>query len=136
MCRTLSLLLLSGSSLAGGVTAGSGSTGSGGSAATGADVQEQVLDILALESLKTYQKPIPYLRSVANAHLGEKSCPDGLNLLDLCGLDQGLELVGLGELAPAFSSPTRSAYSDVDTVIGEDEGCVGGGELGGRHCDA
>ena len=35
------------------------------------------------------------------AHLGEQGRPDGLDLLDLCGLDQGLELVGLGELAPA-----------------------------------
>ena len=27
----------------------------------------------------------------------------------------------------------RQPYSDVNTVIGEDEGCVGGGELAGRH---
>jgi hypothetical protein len=44
---------------------------------------------------------IPYCLSIAIAHLGEQSCPDGLNLLDLGSLDQGLELVGLGELAPA-----------------------------------
>lgn len=51
--RTLGLLLLSGSGVARGVTASSGSTaGSGGSTATGADVQEQVLDILALKSLQ------------------------------------------------------------------------------------
>lgn len=25
------------------------------------------------------------------------------------------------------------AYSDLDAIIGEDEGCVGGRELGGRH---
>jgi hypothetical protein len=29
----------------------------------------------------------------------------------------------------------RKSYSDVDTVISEDESGVGGGELGGRHCD-
>jgi hypothetical protein len=28
-----------------------------------------------------------------------------------------------------------SSYSDVDTVIGEDESGVGGCELRGRHCD-
>ena len=33
------------------------------------------------------------------AHLGEQSCPDGLDLLDLCGLDDRLELVGLFKLA-------------------------------------
>ena len=33
--------------------------------------------------------------SLVDAHLGEKGSPDGLDLLDLCGLDQGLELVGL-----------------------------------------
>lgn len=27
------------------------------------------------------------------------------------------------------------AYGDLDTVIREDEGSVGGGELGGRHFD-
>jgi len=26
-------------------------------------------------------------------------------------------------------------YGDLNTVIGEDEGGVGSGELGGRHCD-
>lgn len=78
-----------------------------------------------------------FFYSIAIAHLGEKGCPDGLNLLDLCGLDQGLELVGLGELAHCAHShvPGGKSYSDVDTVIGEDEGCVGGGELGDRHCD-
>jgi hypothetical protein len=29
----------------------------------------------------------------------------------------------------------RESYSDVDTVISEDESGVRGGELGGRHCD-
>ena len=33
------------------------------------------------------------------AHLGEQGRPDGLNLLDLCGLDEGLKLVGLFKLA-------------------------------------
>jgi hypothetical protein len=33
------------------------------------------------------------------AHLGEQGGPDGLDLLDLCGLDEGLELVGLFKLA-------------------------------------
>lgn len=29
----------------------------------------------------------------------------------------------------------RGSYSDLDTVIREDESGVGRGELGGRHCD-
>lgn len=109
--RTLSLLLLSGGSVASGVTAGSGSTtSSGGSTTTGADVQEQVLDILALESLEScIRNPSPHLPSIANAHLGEKGGPDGLNLLDLCGLDQRLELVGLQELALAHTRMVKSS---------------------------
>jgi hypothetical protein len=70
------------------------------------------------------------------SNLGEKGCPDGLDLLELCGLDEGLELVGLSKLAIVrgiFAG--RASYSDVDTVIGEDEGGVGSCKLGGRHCD-
>jgi hypothetical protein len=33
------------------------------------------------------------------AHLGEQGRPDGLDVLDLCGLDERLELVGLFKLA-------------------------------------
>ena len=69
------------------------------------------------------------------AHLGEKGGPDGLDLLDLCGLDQGLELVGLVRSVTVSATAPRRPYSDVDTVIGEDESGVGGCELGGRHCD-
>jgi hypothetical protein len=95
-CRTLFLLLCCWRI----ITASCGSTGTtsrwGSSSATaGADVQEQVLNILALESLSNYQKPCLVFSSLWRAHLGEESCPDGLDLLDLCGLDQRLELVGL-----------------------------------------
>jgi hypothetical protein len=71
------------------------------------------------------------------AHLGEQGRPDGLDLLDLCGLDERLELVGLFKLAmvPQLQLHLGKSYSDVDTVIGEDESGVGGCELGGRHCD-
>jgi hypothetical protein len=66
--RTLSLLLRGGLSVSGassGTT--SGSTSSGGSAATGADVQEQVLDILALKSLST-------IRNLYSALSFNRSC--------------------------------------------------------------
>jgi hypothetical protein len=71
------------------------------------------------------------------AHLGEQGRPDRLDLLDLCGLDDRLELVGLFKLAmlPAVAVAPRESYSDVDAVIGEDESGVGGCELGGRHSD-
>ena len=74
---------------------------------------------------------------LGSAHLGEQGRPDGLDILDLCGLDEGLELVGLFKLAivPIAAIASRKSYSDVDTVIGEDESGVRGGELGGRHCD-
>jgi hypothetical protein len=36
---------------------------------------------------------------VQRAHLGEERCPDGLDVLNLGGLDQRLELVGLVKLA-------------------------------------
>ena len=69
------------------------------------------------------------------AHLGEKGCPDGLDFLDLCGLDERLELVGLVKSVTVLASAPQNSYSDIDTVIGEDESGVGGGKLGGRHCD-
>lgn len=74
MILTLLLLLLS-SSLSGGL---SGTTGGGGSGGTSrANVGQELLDVLALESL------------------GEDGSPDGLNFLDLGGTEEGLELVGL-----------------------------------------
>jgi|SRR5690242_3719037 len=73
--RTLGLLLLSGSSVtsSGGTGTASGSASGGGSTATGADVQEQVLDILALKSLSTVSENLHFqgfvqsqLRTLAN----------------------------------------------------------------------
>ena len=32
-------------------------------------------------------------------------------------------------------APRVCTYGDLDTVIGQDEGGVGGCELGGRHCE-
>jgi hypothetical protein len=52
----------------------------------------------------------------SRTHLGEEGGPDGLDL-DLGSRDQGSDLVG----------------GDLDVVIGEDEGGVGGSELGGCH---
>jgi len=99
----LLLLLLLLNSLSSGVaTSGttSGTTGSGGTT-TGTDVHEEVLDVLALESL------------------GEDGGPDGLDISDLSGGDEGLELVG----------------GDLNAIIGEDQGRVGLSELGVRHCE-
>jgi hypothetical protein len=93
--RTLNLLLLSGRVSGTGVGGASGATSGGGGTTTGTDVQEQVLNILALKSLSDIRNYVLVFRSLAGAHLGEKGGPDGLDILDLCGLDQGLELVGL-----------------------------------------
>jgi hypothetical protein len=38
-------------------------------------------------------------------------------------------------MCPRLRMAPRESYSDVDTVISEDESGVRGGELGGRHCD-
>lgn len=70
----LLLLLLSSSLTTSGSTTGGG--GSGGTT-TGADVGQEVLDILALESL------------------GEELGPDRLNIRDVGGLDESVDLVGL-----------------------------------------
>ena len=76
--KKLTLLLLLSGGLLGGASSGSSTTsGGGGGTATGADVQEELLDVLALEGL------------------GEDGGPDGLDLGDLGGGDEGLELVGL-----------------------------------------
>ena len=74
---TLLGLLLSGGVSGGSGTASGSTTSSGGGGATRADVKEEVLDVLALEGL------------------GEERGPDGLNLGNLGGGDQSLELVGL-----------------------------------------
>lgn len=69
------------------------------------------------------------------AHLGEQRCPYGLDIFDLGGLDDGLELVGLGELALVAQLRRGGPYGNVDTVIREDEGGVGGGKFGVGHFD-
>jgi hypothetical protein len=69
------------------------------------------------------------------AHLGEQCCPYGLDIFDLGGLDEGLELVGLGELALIAQWRRGGPYGNVDTVIREDEGGVGGGKFGVGHFD-
>jgi hypothetical protein len=75
--HTLSLLLLG--LLSSSLTTSGSTTGGGGSGGTttGADVGQEVLDILSIESL------------------GEKLGPDRLNIRDVGGLDEGVELVGL-----------------------------------------
>lgn len=72
---TFFLLLLGGGSS--GLSTGSSSATSSGGSTDGADVGEEVLDVLALKSL------------------GEDGGPDGLNFLDLSGAQDGLDLVGL-----------------------------------------
>lgn len=104
--RTLLLGLLRGSLVSSTTSSGS-TTGGRGGTTTGADVHEKVLDILALESLYTqssvrkskFQDIIlnngARIARMVGSYLGEDGGPDGLNLLDLSGLDEGLELVGL-----------------------------------------
>jgi len=122
----LTLLLLSLlRRLSSGVAARSSTTRSrrGGRTTTGADVHEQVLDVLALEGL------------------GEELGPDGLDVGDFGGGDEGLELVGLDDhmcsLVSLFFEVCAKVevmpYGDIDTIIREDEGRVGGCELGGGH---
>lgn len=52
--------------------------------------------------------------SIRGAHLGEERCPDGLDLLDLCGLDERLQLVGL---AQTVSDYARNCDRGVRTVM-------------------
>jgi hypothetical protein len=111
--RQRTLLLLLNLGLLGGATSGSGTTSTGSSGGTtGADVGEQVLDVLALKSLFNGIQSVIVVRHATEwwcscvavfdfvggrkaSYLGEQGSPDGLNLLDLRGLDQGLKLVGL-----------------------------------------
>lgn len=112
----LTLLLLLNSGLGGSTTSSSGATGSGGSGTTsGSDVYEQILDVLALQSLCNRKKVSSAIEHVfwsrsrnfmtqfhrggessmlSGPYLGEDGSPDGLNL-DLSGGDESLELVGL-----------------------------------------
>jgi len=69
----LRCLLSSSSTASGSTTSSRGSSGT----TTGADVDEHVLQVLALESL------------------GEEGEPDGLDILDLSGSDERVDLVGL-----------------------------------------
>jgi len=77
--RLTLLLLLLGSLLSGTTSSRSTASSSRGSSGTttGTDVQEQVLDVLALESL------------------GEEGGPDRLDVGDLGGGDQRIDLVSL-----------------------------------------
>jgi hypothetical protein len=77
--RTLFFLLLLLLSCRRSISASCSTTGGWGSGGTAsrADVQEQVLDILALESL------------------GEELAPDGLDVRDFGSVDERFELVGL-----------------------------------------
>lgn len=90
----LLLLLLSGG--LGTASSRSAAGGSGCGTSARANVQEQVLDVLALKSLSKYiRNPVVKAIGIFNAHLGEKGSPYRLNTVNLCGTDQSLELVGL-----------------------------------------
>jgi hypothetical protein len=131
--RTLLLFLNGLSSTTGsGTSSGSTTTGSG-STTSGADVHEQVLDVLTLK------------------RLGEEGSPDRL-AFDASGLNKAGELVGLYDeslvscCSPPHSSnpPPKSVTRgvcdgapnrDIDVVIRKDERGVGSSKLGGRrHC--
>lgn len=114
--RTLFLGLLLGLLSSSGTTGGSATSGRGGGTTTRADVRQEVLDILALESLYIPNHgQHPCFRLVSDGYrisrwvdpssdvccqmtekpyLGEQRGPDGLDF-DTGGLDQGLQLVGL-----------------------------------------
>lgn len=91
----------------------------------------------------------------SDSYLGEDGGPDGLNL-DVGGLDQSLELVGLRVGRAQWSANHVEAqnarcdagrrkrqivggggktYSDINAIVGEDQRRVGRSELGSRHCD-
>lgn len=101
---------------------------------------------------------------MSSSYLGEQRGPDGLDVGDLSSLDQGLELVGLYRENPVSAAlvvfgavpglrargtarrggffrrnpcaaNSGCAYSDLNTVIGEDERRVRRSQLGGRHCE-
>jgi hypothetical protein len=136
--RTLFLLLLSWRIST--ASSGAGSTTRGscwGSTATRADVQEQVLDILALESLPNIRIQVSRgvysgVRTLAKrvVQMGSTSSIFAALMSDW-SLSAWHVLVSL----PAPKSNCRGSYGDVDTVIREDESGVGGCELRGRHCD-
>lgn len=83
------------------------------------------------------------------SYLGEQGSPDGLNILDLRGLDEGLELVGLVNIMslanclwfcksrglPRDVVEAAGTHSDLNAFIGEDERRVGRSKFGVRHCD-
>jgi hypothetical protein len=67
-------------------------------------------------------------------YLGKESCPYGL-YFDLCGFDEGVDLVGLEDVSMTahIEDSTGMSHSDIDAIIGEDEGSVRNGKLGFRH---
>jgi hypothetical protein len=96
------LFLLSRSSLSS-TASSSGATCSRGSSrtTTGANVQEEILDILALESL------------------GEESGPDGLDLSDTGGLDDGVQLVGLQKQIGELVTRVPSYYNQINPFMAD-----------------
>jgi hypothetical protein len=109
---TFFLLLLSSSLGGSGSTGSSTANGSGGSSTAGADVGQEVLDVLALKSLKKEKSQrkrlsrsraqifVPLSHKIVakrwcSIYLGEEGSPDGLNIDELSSTEEGLDLVGL-----------------------------------------
>ena len=120
----LLLLLLLGLLLGLGGGGGSGTSGGGGGGSGGsrarADVRDEAVEVGAREGL------------------GEEGGPDVLDL-NARGLDHGRQLVGLkwreGNLAHFAATRRHRIYSDLKTLVVEDEGGVDDGELANvRHC--
>lgn len=76
---------------------------------------------------------------MSRMYLGEESSPDGLDIGNLGGGDESLKLLGLQvffhQRCAVAEFCSIQTYGDLDAVIGQDEGGVGGSELGGRHCE-
>jgi hypothetical protein len=134
--RTLLLLLLSWriGTASGGTTSTTGGS-CWGSTATRADVQEQILDILALESLPNIRIRVSwgFYRGVRT--LAKRVVQMGSTSSIFAALMSDWSLSAWHALVILPTPNGGESYGDVDTVIREDESGVGGCELRGRHCD-
>lgn len=110
----LGLLLLLFLSSSGTSTSSTANSGRGGSTTTRADVQEEIFDVLALESLRVVSHIVRGIFELLLderdlVYLGEERSPDWFEVSDSCGLYQSAYFVGLRSVSEAKSS-------DVDLI--------------------